>query len=71
MIQPRDSLPFPVLHHYRVDALRDCSVRVVTEYTGHSEASAMQIIGKLCMEVVVDRIVVYRNGDEYRRIELR
>ncbi len=71
MIQPRSPLPFPVMHHYRVDALRDHSVRVVTEYTGHDQAAAMQIIGKLCMEVVVDRIVVYRNGDEYRRIELR
>lgn len=70
MIQPREPLLAPILNYWRVDALRHDPPRV-TEYNGHDQAQASRIVGRLCMEEHIEGVVVYRNGDEYRRVEVK
>jgi regulator of RNase E activity RraA len=70
MIQPREPMLVPVLNHWRVDALRH-DPPCVTEYNGHDQAMAGRIVGRIAMEAGVEGIVVYRNGDEYRRFEVK
>lgn len=70
MIQPREPMIFPVLNHWRVDALRHDPPRV-TEYNGHDQTQAGRTVGRIAMEQGIEGIVVYRNGDEYRRFEVK
>jgi hypothetical protein len=56
---------------WRVEVMYDCYLHPVLEYDGSSYDEMCACIGGLCLSMTVDRIIIYRNGEQHRRIELR
>jgi hypothetical protein len=56
---------------WRVDVLCDCHLHTTTAYEGGDYQEACKRIGEMCLSITVDRVIVYRNGEWHRRIELK
>lgn len=56
---------------WRVEVMYDCHLHPVLEYDGSDYDEMCSCIGGLCLSMTVDRIIIYRNGEQHRRIELR
>jgi hypothetical protein len=58
-------------HHWRVDVLCDCHLRTTIAYEGDDYDKMIQRVGEMVMSITVDRVLVYRDGEQYRRCEVR
>lgn len=58
-------------HRWRVEALYDGRMLPQVEYEGQDYGVASQSIGALCLNVIVDKVFVWRDGEKYRHIEVR
>lgn len=56
---------------WKVTALFDGSLEVKTGYEGRDFEEVEKQVGHLAMIDVTDRIIVYKNGEQYRRLDLR
>lgn len=56
---------------WRVEALYDGRMLPQVEYEGQDYGVVSQSIGGLCLNVTVDKVFVWRDGEKYRHIEVR
>jgi len=56
---------------WRVTALFDGYLEMKTDYEGKDFDEVEKRVGHLAMMQVTDRIIVYKNGEQYRRLDLR
>jgi hypothetical protein len=58
-------------HHWKVEALYDCSMNKAVEYEGDDRGKMVKCVGELCLTVTVDKIFIWRDNEKYRHIEMR
>jgi len=56
---------------WKVTVLFDGSLVLKVDYEGKDFEEVEKRIGHLAMIQVIDRIIVYKNGEQHRRIELK
>ncbi len=56
---------------WRIEVMFDGHLHPVIEYDGSDYDEMCGCIGGLCLSMAVDRITIYRNNEQHRRIELR
>lgn len=56
---------------WRVEVMYDGHLHPVIEYDGSDNDEMCMCIGEKCLSMYVDRIIIYRNNEQHRRIELR
>src|SRR5690348_10799761 len=56
---------------WRVEVLFDSHAQVQQDYEGKDFEEVEKRVGHLVMIRVTERIIVYKNGEEYRRIDAR
>lgn len=58
-------------HYWRVDALFDGHLYPTTAYEGDDYNMMIRRVGEMMMSSTAERVLVYRDGEEYRRCDVR
>jgi hypothetical protein len=64
-------VPSNQTRQWRVEALYDGRTQIAVIYDGPDYGVMCQCVGSLCLEVTVDKVFVWRDGEKYRHIEVR